>query len=67
MNNLKNQQESTLEKTENFNEEVEIIEREENNLLIANVKFNIKHGIYAKDYSTLSTLKDLKPIEKEVR
>ncbi len=66
LNNLKNQQESNVEKEENFNGENEIIEREENNLLIANVKFNIKHGIYAKDYSTLSTMKNLKPIEKEV-
>lgn len=59
MNNLKNRQDEIGED--------EIIEREENNLLVANVKFNLKHGIYAKDYSSLSTLKNLKPIEKEVR
>lgn len=32
----------------------------------ANLKFNIKHGIAAKDYSEVSKLRHLKPIELEV-
>ena len=41
-------------------------EKEKNSLLISTIKLKLKYGIFAKDYSSVSTLKNLKPIELDV-
>jgi hypothetical protein len=41
-------------------------EKEKNSLLVSTIKLILKYGVFEKDYSSVSTLKNLKPIELDV-